>query len=94
MASSYRTIAVSSLYRRAKQRKYEQRVREVEMSLFTLLVLPTFGGMSGVATIAFRYLASLMAAHHDEPFSTVMARFRCSINFLLLKSAVTCLREM
>ena len=57
MSSSYRTTAVSSLYRRfehAKQKMYEQRVREVEMSSFTPLVFPTFGGMGGAATIAFR----------------------------------------
>ena len=95
MASSYRATAVSSLYRRferAKQRMYEQRVREVEMSSFTPLVFSTFGGMGGAATIAFRRLASLFAAHRDQPFSTVMAWFRCSISFSLLRSAVTCLR--
>ena len=95
MASSYRTTAVSSLYRRferAKQRMYEQRVREVEMSSFTPLVFSTFGGMGGAATIAFRRLASLMASHRDQPFSTVMAWFRCSISFSLLRSAITCLR--
>ena len=57
MASSYHSAAVSSLYRRferAKQRMYEQRVREVEMSSFTPLVFSTFGSMGGAATIAFR----------------------------------------
>ena len=73
---------------------YEQRVREVEMSSFTPLVFSTFGGMGGASTIAFQRLASFFAAHRDQPFSTVMAWFRCSISFLLLRSAVTCLREV
>ena len=56
MATSYRTTAVSSLYRhfeRAKQRMYEQRVREVEMSSFTPLVFSTFGGMGGGSYYCF-----------------------------------------
>ena len=93
MASSYRATAVSSLYRRferAKQRMYEQRVMEVEMSSFTPLVFFTFGGMGRAVTVAFRRLASLFAAHHHQPFITAMAWFRCSNR--LLRSAVTCLR--
>ena len=66
--------------------------RPVEMSSFTPLVFSTFGGMDGAATIAFRRLASLFAAYRDQPFSTVMAWFRCSISFSLLRSAVTCLQ--
>ena len=85
MASSYHTTAVSSLYRRferAKQRIYEQRVREVEMSSSPL------EGWVGQLLL----LSSLMASHRDQPFSTVMAWFRCSISFSLLRSAITCLR--
>ena len=96
MSSSYRTTAVSSLNRhfeRAKQRMYEQCVREVKMSSFTPLVFSTFGGMGGAATIIFWRLASLFAAHRDQPFSTVTVWFRCSISFSLLRSAVTCLRK-
>ena len=68
MASSYCTTAVSSLYRRfecAKQRMHDQHVREVAMGSFIPLVFSTYGGMGGAATIAFRRLASLLAAHHD-----------------------------
>ena len=45
-ASSYRATPVASLYRRfekEKRRKYEQRIREVEMGSFTPLVFSTFG---------------------------------------------------
>ena len=47
-ASSYRNTHIASLYRRFErenmQRCYEQRVREVGMGSFTLLVFSTFGG--------------------------------------------------
>ena len=61
-ASSYCNTAVASLYRRfeqEKQRRYEQRVREVEMGSFTPLVFSTFGGMGGAATTVYKRLASL-----------------------------------
>ena len=47
-ASSYRGSSLSSLYRRLgkeKRRKYEQRIRDVEMGCFTPLVFSTFGGI-------------------------------------------------
>ena len=48
-ASSYRGSQVSFLYRKFekdKRRKYEQRIREIEMASFTPLVFSTSGGMS------------------------------------------------
>ena len=58
-ASSYKASSLSSLYRRfekEKQRKYEQRIREVEMGCFTPLVFSTFGGMSTICNIFSRDL--------------------------------------
>ena len=63
-ASSYRGTQVSSLYRRferEKQRKYEQRIREVEMGSFTPLVFSTFGGMSHASTVFYKRLAFLVS---------------------------------
>ena len=50
---------LSLLYRRferEKQRKYEQRIREVEMGCFTPLVFSTFEGMSTICNIFSRDL--------------------------------------
>ena len=94
-ASSYRNTAVASLYRqfeREKQRRYEQRVREVEMGSFTPLVFSTFGGMGGAATTVYKRLASLLSAKRDQSYGLVMSWLRCSISFSLLRSAITCLR--
>ena len=63
-ASSYRGSSLSSLYHRLekeKRRKYEQRIRDVEMGCFTPLVFSTFGGMSTICNIFFKRLASLLA---------------------------------
>ena len=55
----------SSLYRRfeqEKQRKYEQRIREIEMGSFTPLVFSTCGGMGRAANVFFKRLASLVSS--------------------------------
>ena len=59
------------------------------MGSFTLLVFSTVGGIGGVATTAYKRLASLLPAKRDQSYSSVV---RCSTCFSLLRSAVTCLR--
>ena len=86
---------MSSLYHRLekeKQRKYEQRIRDVEMGYFTSLVFSTFGGMSTISNIFFKRLASLLADKKDMSYSVVMSWLRCRVSFSLLRSAIDCLR--
>ena len=83
-ASSYRGSSLSSLYRRLekeKPRKYEQRIRDVEMGYFTPLVFSTFGGMSTICNIFFKRLASLLADKKDVFYSVVMSWLRCRVSF-------------
>ena len=63
-ASSYCGSQISSLYRRfdwEKKRKYELRIREVEMGSFTPLVFSTFGGMGHASTVFYERLAFLVS---------------------------------
>ena len=76
----------------AKQRNYEQRIREVEHGSFTPLVLSATGGMAPAATVAYQRLASLLADKRQQDYSKTMSWLRCSIGFSLVRSAVTCLR--
>ena len=92
--SSYRGSQVSSLYRRFekdKRRRYEQRIREVEMASFTPLVLSTSGGMSGCTNVFYKRLAYLLSLKKLE-YGNVMAWLRCHLSFSLLRSAIACLR--
>ena len=94
-ASSYCTTPVSSLYRRfekEKCRKYEQRIKEVEMGSFVLLVFSTFGGMSWCTNVVYKRLAYLLSLKRGAPYSSVMAWLRCRLSFSLLRSAIACLR--
>ena len=61
LAPTNSRLGSAGMYRaheREKKRAYEQRVREVEHSSFTPLVLSTTGGMGNEATILYKRLAS------------------------------------
>ena len=92
---TYRELQLASVYQRQereKQRKYEQRIREVELGSFTPLIFSTSGGMAKSTTVAYKRLASLLASKRDEPYCTVMAWLRYHLAFSLLRPAITCLR--
>ena len=93
-ASSYRGSQVSSLYRKFekdKRRKYEQRIREIEMASLTSLVFSTSGGMSGCTNVFFKRLAYLFSLKKLD-YGNAMAWLRCRLSFSLLRSAIACLR--
>ena len=94
-ASSYRGSQVSSLYRKFekdKRRKYEQRIREVDMASFTPLVFSTSGGMSGCTNVFYKRMAYLFSLKKKLDYVNVMAWLRCRLSFSFLRSAITCLR--
>ncbi len=51
-----------------KKRKYEQRIREVEHSSFTPLVMSATGGMANQATVFYKRLASSLAQKWYQPY--------------------------
>ena len=56
------------------------------------LVLSTCGGMAKNTTIAYKRLASLLAAKRDQPYNVVLAWLCTQLSSSLLRSAITCLR--
>ena len=67
-----------------KKRAYEQRVREIEHSSFTPLVLSLTGGLGKAATVCYKRLASMLSSKHDQPYSSTIAWIRCALSFSLL----------
>ena len=49
-----------------KKRQYDQRIRDVEHSTFTPLVLSTTGGMGRAATTFYRRLAAMPAERKER----------------------------
>ena len=94
-APTNRNQGPSGMYRtheREKKRTYEQRVREVEHSTFTPLVLSATGGMGNEATTFYKRLASLLAEKWDSPYSLTLGWLRCTLSFSLLRSAIQAIR--
>ena len=86
---------MSACYRkheRAKKRAYEQRIREVEHTSFTPLVLSAIGGLAIEAISFYKRLSSLLTLKWDNQYSTMMAWLRCRLTYSLLGSAIQCIR--
>ena len=95
IAPSNRGQTPAAAYRkheREKKRAYEQRVREVEHSSFTLLVLSASGGMVTEASIFYKHLATLLADKWDSHYSRTLCWLRCRLSFSLLRSSIQALR--
>ena len=81
-------LVLKHMFEREKQRKYEQRISEVEMGSFTPLVFSTFGGMGHASTVFYKRLAFLVSLKRGVPYSSVMSWLRCRISFSLLRLAI------
>ena len=86
------TFACYGKHEREKKRAYEQRIREVEHSSFTPLVLSAAGGMGREATCFYKRLASMLAQKWDYSYSTTLCWLRCRLTFSLIRSAIQALR--
>ena len=94
-APSNRNTTIEKCYRKhemEKKRAYAQRVREIEHSSFTPIVLSASGGFAREATNFYKRLASRLADKWDQPYSLTMSWLRCTISFALLRSAIQCIR--
>ena len=75
-----------------KKHAYEQRVKEVEHSSFTPLVLSATGSLASEATTSYKQLAACLAEKWYQPYSSTMAWLCCRITFPLLRSGIQCIR--
>ena len=75
-----------------KKRKYQQRVLDVEMGLFTPLVFGTNGGMGNECQRFLKHLADKIAQKDTEPYHIVITWLRTQISFELLRSVHACVR--
>ena len=85
-------LKVLSKHEKEKKRLYGQRIMNVEHGTFTPLVYSITGG-EGPETSAFhRQLAMKIAEKTDERYDKVLTLIRCKLSFLILRSALTCIR--
>ena len=75
-----------------KERRYGQRVREVEKGSFHPLVFSTTGGMGLRATLFLKRLAHMIADKRRERYADVMGFLRAKMRFSLLRSVLIAIR--
>ena len=87
--------SISNCYKKhenEKKRAYEQRIRNIEHSSFTPLVVSATGGMAKQSTTFYKRLASLLADKWEQPYSSTLYWLRVRLAFSLLRSAIQCIR--
>ena len=74
--------------RAGEKRQYNQRIRDVEHSTFTPLVLSTTGGMGRAATTIYMRLATMLSYKRDFPYSKMIGWIRSCLSFVLLRPSI------
>ena len=77
----------------ARKCQYTSQVLEVEQVTFTPLVFSTTGGMAVECERYHSRLAELVATKKGESYATTMSWIRAKVPFILLISAMLCLRS-
>ncbi len=83
--------SVTTAYRQHEQLKkchYKQRLREIEHSAFTPLVLSQTGGLAPATGVFYKRLASMLAEKWNQPYSSTMGWLCCRLSFSLLRSSI------
>ena len=89
----FSTPARYAHHEQIKRRLYEQRINEVELASFTPLISGTTGGMGKSAAVFYGRLADMIATKIKQPYSSTITWICCRLNFSLIRSSVSCLRE-
>ena len=76
-----------------KERKYNQRVMDVEMGTFKPLVFGTNGGMGLDCQDFLRTLANKLSTKNDEPYDRVISWLRTQLSFAILRTQCTQMRQ-
>ena len=94
-ARSNRLAPIPAVYRKhgkEKKRSYEQRVRDVEHTSFTPLVMSATGGMAPIAATFYSRLASMISEKKGMPYHQIIGWIRCKLSFALLRMSIMCIR--
>ena len=75
-----------------KNRKYNQRVLDVEMGTFTPLMFGTNGGMGVDCQNFLRTLANKLSIKNNESYASSITWLRIQLSFALLRTVHMCVR--
>ena len=79
-------------HEKEKKRSYNSRIINVEHGTFTPLVFSVLGAEGPETSTFYRYIATKIASKTEETYKKVLSLIRCNLSFLILKSALMCIR--
>ena len=94
-APTYRNLTLKSCYirvEREKQRKFDDRIREMEFGSFSPLIFSTSGGYGPIAPTVYKRLATLISCKFNKSYNSTINYIRCCLSFSLIRSVGLCLR--
>ena len=86
------TESVLKKYEQEKKRNCNRRVMEIEHGTFTPLVFSVSGGMGKECSMFHKHVAERLAIKTGERYEKIISTIRCKLSFLILKSALMCVR--
>ena len=85
--------SVLAKYERAKKSKYNHRVMNIEQGTFTPLIFTANGCMGPECSMFHKSIADKISEKTGEAYADVMNFIWCKLSFILLRSAIMCVRE-
>ena len=79
-------------HEKEKKRSYNSRIMNVEHGTFTPLVFSVLGAEGPETSTFHRCIATKIASKTEGRYEKVLSLIRCKLSFLILKSALMCIR--
>ena len=79
-------------HEKEKKRQYNQRIMNVEHGTFTPLVFSISGSVGSECSKFHKQIANAIALKSEERYERIYSIIRCRISFLILRSALMCIR--
>ena len=86
------TESVLKKHEQEKKRNYNRRIMDTDHVTFTLLVFSVSGGMGKECSMFHKHVAERLAIKTGERYEKIISTIRCKLSFLILKSALMCVR--
>ena len=94
-AESYRDLTPKQIYKKhenEKKRQYAEREMEIEQGTFSPLVFTSTDGMADECVKYHIRLVELIVSKKRESYSSAISWIRAEVFFVIVRSAILCLR--
>ena len=94
-SESQKHLSISTIlekHEKEKKRQYNQRIMNIEHGTFTPLVFSISGSVGTECSKFHKQIANAIALKSEERYDRIYSMIRCRLSFLILRSALLCIR--